>query len=66
MSNRPIRIAVPTSVVIPPDVMENHLRTRVYLMNEVIAARKLLGLPDLPRFELPEKDEDEGERPVTD
>jgi len=57
---RSIRIAVPTPVMIPPDVMENHLRARVFLMNEVIAARKLLSLPELPRFELPEKDEEEG------
>jgi 1-acyl-sn-glycerol-3-phosphate acyltransferase len=57
---RPIRIAVTGPVPIPADVLTEHLRTRVFLMNEVAAARKLLGLPELPPFELPEKDEAEG------
>lgn len=56
---RPIRIAVSDSVLVPNDALKEHLKTRMYLMNEVVSARALLGMPALPRFELPD-DEKEG------
>lgn len=56
---RPIRIGVLGPVAVPPEVRAEHLRTRVFLMNEVGAARKILGLPELPAFDLPEKEEAE-------
>jgi 1-acyl-sn-glycerol-3-phosphate acyltransferase len=53
---RPIRIGVSDAIRVPADVLPDHLRTRMFLMNEVAASRKLLGLPELPRFELPQGD----------
>ena len=55
----PIRIGVSSAVTVPADVLENHMRTRVYLMNLVLGARTHLGLEALPAVELPTKDEDE-------
>jgi 1-acyl-sn-glycerol-3-phosphate acyltransferase len=55
---RPIGVGVSAAVTVPADVLANHLRTRVYLMNHVLAARMHLGLPALPAVELPTKDED--------
>ncbi len=57
---RRINIAVSGPLPIPAEVLAEHLKTRIYLMNEVAAARTLLGLPAIPLYELPEKD-DEGE-----
>jgi 1-acyl-sn-glycerol-3-phosphate acyltransferase len=56
---RPIAIAVSAVGTVPPDVLADHLRTRIYLMNLVAAARTHLGLPPLPPFELPAKEESE-------
>lgn len=52
---RPIDIAVESPFVIEPELLKSHLMTRLELMNRVAAARRHLGLPDLPRFELPEE-----------
>jgi 1-acyl-sn-glycerol-3-phosphate acyltransferase len=54
---RPIGVGVSGPIVVDPATLEDHLRTRVFLMNQVIDARKHLGLPDLPRVELPEREE---------
>ncbi|MBX9584523.1 MAG: 1-acyl-sn-glycerol-3-phosphate acyltransferase [Gemmataceae bacterium] len=62
---RRIGVAVDGPVGVVPDVLAGHLVTRTDLMNRVIAARKWLGLPDLPPFELPKSGGDaEGEPPV--
>jgi len=58
---RPIGVGVSKAEVLPADVLEHHLRTRIHLMNSVIASRDLLGLPPMPAFELPARDEDEAE-----
>ncbi|MBY0457510.1 MAG: hypothetical protein K2V38_09255, partial [Gemmataceae bacterium] len=52
---RPIGVGLSSPVVIPPDELTDHLPTRTHLMNLVAAARAHLGLPPLPRFELPVK-----------
>jgi 1-acyl-sn-glycerol-3-phosphate acyltransferase len=49
---RRIQIGVSEAVTIPPEVLAEHLATRIDLMNRVIAARQLIGLPPLPAFEL--------------
>ncbi len=56
---RRIEVAVPEPVTIDPATLAHHLKTRVTLMNRVAAARVYLGLPDLPAYELPEKDDAE-------
>lgn len=56
---RPIGIAVSAPVTVPADELTNHLRTRVHLMNEVLAARTHLGLEALPAVELPTKDDED-------
>jgi 1-acyl-sn-glycerol-3-phosphate acyltransferase len=59
---RPIGIGVSAAVTVPPDLLEEHIRTRLHLMNLVSEARKHLGLELLPPFALPEKaDDNEGE-----
>lgn len=56
---RPIMVGVSEMVTVPVGVLAEHLQTRIYLMNLVAAARLHLGLPALPRFELPAKGDDE-------
>jgi 1-acyl-sn-glycerol-3-phosphate acyltransferase len=58
---RPIGVGVSAAVTVPPEVLEEHLRTRVHLMNLVSAARAHLGLTPLPPFALPEKAEESEE-----
>lgn len=58
---RPVGVGVSAPVTVGPDALANHLRTRLYLMNEVLAARKHVGLPDVPLVELPANGEN-GER----
>lgn len=55
---RPLGVGVSAPVVVPPGVLAEHLRARVFLMNLVSAARAHLGLEPLPPFALPDKDED--------
>ena len=58
---RPIGVAVESPIVIDPGLSKSHLATRLELMNRVAAARRHLGLPELPRFELPSlSEEDDG------
>jgi 1-acyl-sn-glycerol-3-phosphate acyltransferase len=49
---RPIRVGVSEPEVIPAEVLADPMRTRIYLMNRVLAARQHLGLPDVPPVEL--------------
>ena len=54
---RPMRVGMSVAEAVPPELLEDHLRTRIYLMNRVRAVRVTLGLPDLPQVELPGKQE---------
>jgi 1-acyl-sn-glycerol-3-phosphate acyltransferase len=56
---RAIGVGVSASATVPPDLLEEHLRTRIHLMNLVSEARKHLGLDPLPPFALPEKADEE-------
>lgn len=58
---RPIGVGVSESVTVPAEVLADHLRTRIHLMNLVAAARLHLGLPPMPTFELPAKEDSEAE-----
>jgi 1-acyl-sn-glycerol-3-phosphate acyltransferase len=55
---RPISLGIAAAAIIPPEVLAEHLRTRIYLMNLVSAAREHINLPPLPHFELFTKDEE--------
>jgi 1-acyl-sn-glycerol-3-phosphate acyltransferase len=55
---RPIGVGVSAAVVVDPATLESHLPTRLFLMNRVAEARKHLGLPELPAFELPPRSEE--------
>jgi 1-acyl-sn-glycerol-3-phosphate acyltransferase len=55
---RRIGVGVSGATTVPPEVLEDHLRTRVHLMNLVGKARKELGLDPLPPFALPGKADD--------
>jgi 1-acyl-sn-glycerol-3-phosphate acyltransferase len=63
---RPIAVGMSAATTIPPEELDEHLRTRLYLMNLVSDARRHLGLDPLPRFELlanakADEPEEEGE-----
>lgn len=58
---RLLQIGVSEAVTISSDVLDEHLKTRLHLMNRVIAARSWLKLPALPPFELHAREEGEGE-----
>lgn len=49
---RPIGVAVSAPVTVPPEVLADHLPTRLRLMNLVLAARAYLDLPAISPFEL--------------
>ncbi len=55
---RPIGVGLSAPETVPAGVLADHLPTRVYLMNEVLEARKHLGLPPAPPVELPKKEEE--------
>ncbi|MCI0703170.1 MAG: 1-acyl-sn-glycerol-3-phosphate acyltransferase [Planctomycetia bacterium] len=60
---RPISVGISAAITLPPELLEDHLRTRLHLMNLVSEARTYLDLPPLPAFELATKpDEPEGEK----
>jgi 1-acyl-sn-glycerol-3-phosphate acyltransferase len=50
---RLIQIGVAEVKTLAPDVLSEHLPTRINLMNQVSKARELIGLPPLPPFEVP-------------
>ena len=52
---RPIGVGVSAARVVDAATLEGHLPTRILLMNRVAEARKHLGLPEWPAFELPHK-----------
>jgi 1-acyl-sn-glycerol-3-phosphate acyltransferase len=56
---RPITLGLSKGIVLDAAVLEHHLATRIFLMNRVIEARSHLGLPELPAFELPQRDDEE-------
>jgi 1-acyl-sn-glycerol-3-phosphate acyltransferase len=56
---RRIDMCSSAAVTVPADVLENHMQTRMYLMNLVLGARAHLGLPAFSPVELPAKEEDD-------
>jgi 1-acyl-sn-glycerol-3-phosphate acyltransferase len=61
---REIRIAGIEGRIVPQDVLANHLATRGLLMQWVLEARSLFGLPPIESVSIPtEGDEDEKEGP---
>ncbi len=58
---RRLGVGVAAPITMPATTLENHLRTRIALMNRVADVRKLLGLSELPAYELPEKTGEEEE-----
>ena len=56
---RPIRVGLSEAEVVPAELLDDHLRTRIYLMNRVRAVRATLGLPELANVELPAREEPE-------
>jgi 1-acyl-sn-glycerol-3-phosphate acyltransferase len=58
---RPIRIGMSDAATIPPEVLTDHMPTRIHLMNLVAAARGHLGLPPLPPFELHAKGDEKAD-----
>jgi len=56
---RPIGIAISAPVRVGPEILADHLPSRIHLMNLVLAARGHLGLPVIAPFELVGKDESE-------
>ncbi len=59
---RPIAVGVSPPETVPPEVLADHLPTRLHLMNKVIEARAHLGLPTLPAVELPTQRDDGDEK----
>jgi 1-acyl-sn-glycerol-3-phosphate acyltransferase len=55
---RSIGVAVAAPIVLDAATLANHLSTRIFLMNRVIEARQLLGLAQLPPFELPHEEKE--------
>ena len=50
---RPVTVGVSGPLVVPPELLADHIQTRFFLMNQVLAARKHIGLPELPPVEVP-------------
>ncbi len=61
---RPIGVGMSAAVVVPPEVLEDHLVARTHLMNLVSAARTHLKLDPLPSFDLPAKADEPADEPV--
>jgi len=57
---RLLGVGVSAATNVPMKLLTDHMETRYYLMNLVVAARAHLGLPPLPTFELSAKDSQEG------
>ena len=57
---RLITIGYSAPIAVPPDVLADHLATRLYLMNRVNEARAHLGLDLLPEATLPQRGDGEG------
>lgn len=54
---RRIQMACRGPIIVPPEELSDHLRTRTYLMNEVSQARTALGLPPITLPNAPEGDD---------
>jgi 1-acyl-sn-glycerol-3-phosphate acyltransferase len=57
---RSLGVGVSAATIVPLKLLTDHMQTRFFLMNLVVAARAHLGLPPLPKFELSAKDSQEG------
>ena len=56
---RKMVVGMSVAETVPPELLADHLATRIYLMNRVRSVRVTLGLPDLPAVELPARTEEE-------
>ena len=54
----PVAIGMSSPIVTPEGMLDEGLRTRIFFMNEVLGARKHLGLPEVPPYELPRHDDE--------
>ncbi|VTS06465.1 1-acyl-sn-glycerol-3-phosphate acyltransferase [Tuwongella immobilis] len=54
-----VQLAFAAPFVVPPEVLESHMRTRVYLMEKLLEVRSLLGLPVLTVDEVNRSGNDE-------
>ena len=54
---RPVGVAVSSPQTVPKELLTDHMKTRIYLMNCVSTARQHIGLAPLPVFEIPPKSE---------
>ena len=62
---RPITVGVSSPVLVPDEVLADHMKTRLYLMAQVAAAREHIGLPKVavptdPRSDDEPRDENPG------
>lgn len=55
-----IDVAMGVAETVPEETLADGMATRLLLMNRVLAARSLLGLPELPEFEMPKSEEASG------
>jgi len=55
---RPMRVGMSVAEAVPAELLDDHLRTRIYLMNRVRAVRATLGLPELANVELPSRQDE--------
>lgn len=58
-----IDVGLSSPITVPPEALENHWATRVFLMNEVSAARRHLDLEPLPEFTVPARGDAEESAP---
>lgn len=55
---RPVRVGILEPQTVPAELLADPIRARTYLANLVLAARRPLGLPDLPPITVGQQDED--------
>jgi 1-acyl-sn-glycerol-3-phosphate acyltransferase len=60
---RKVGVGVASAQPVPKELLQEHLRTRIFLMNRVSAARAHLGLAPLPIFEQPPREAEEEPTP---
>jgi 1-acyl-sn-glycerol-3-phosphate acyltransferase len=63
---RPIQVAVSAPETADAELLKDQMLTRIHFMNRVLDSRELLGLPVLPRFELPKGEVPESEIEVAE
>jgi 1-acyl-sn-glycerol-3-phosphate acyltransferase len=56
---RKIDVEHGTPFMVPAEILEHQMQTRIYLMNKLLEVREQLGLPPIPRFEVYEAHSEE-------